>query len=239
MISGILLITIHGIGNRESQVVAQHTIYPYDMCFRVILANHFKEIIYGIFKTFPIFLHEISIRILMLFKSFASFRNGKRWLVKSACIVCSQIHYNSIWFPGGKIIVLLCTGGFVCLTKTQAADFFIIGWDIMTHIIVPTAINAPAALGNNTVIGIKCFRSKSCVILTAAHVHGEPIGIGNGTVSTFTGSNTVTNKLNFVFMFLYRKEFPITLESADEYVTIIVFTHSLQLTEKFHGFRNA
>ena len=47
------------------------------------------------------------------------------------------------------------------------------------------------------------------------------------------------SQLSLIHIFLYRKEFPITLESADEYVTIIVFTHSLQLTEEFHSFRNA
>ena len=41
-----------------------------------------------------------------------------------------------------------------------------------------------------------------------------------------------------VFVLLHRKKFAVTPETADKYMTVIVFTHRLQLAEEFHGFRN-
>ena len=174
----------------------------------------------------------------MLLESFTGFRNSKGRLVKSACIVRSEIHYNSIRFPGSKIIVLLCTDSFINLSQTQTTDFFVAGWDIMTHIIVPSTINSPAALRNQTVIRIKSFCSISRIILAAAHIHGKPVGIGNGTVSTLARGNAVPDEFDFIFKFLHWKKFTITSKASDEYMTVIVLTHGLKFADKFHGFRN-
>ena len=108
----------------------------------------------------------------------------------------------------------------------------------MAYIIIPSAVNTPAALGNQTVIGIERFGCIGCIILTAAHIHRKPVGIGKSTVGTFAGGDAVTDEFNFVFVLLHRKEFTVTPEAADKYMTVIVFTHRLQLTEEFHGFRN-
>ena len=99
MVYGILLITVHGICNQKIQIIAEHAVGPYNVCSGVVLTKHFKEIVYSVFKAFPVFFHEASVRILVLLEGFAGFRNSEGRLIKCTCIVGSEIDHDGIRFP--------------------------------------------------------------------------------------------------------------------------------------------
>ena len=110
----------------------------------------------------------------------------------------------------------------------------------MPRIIVPSAKDTPAALGNQTKFCIESIGNHKSIVAAYTHIHGKPVGILLCTIGSLPGSDAVTNEFQLIFFVRNRKEKAIRTEAPDQYMTGIILRHCLKLSEElhiFHGIR--
>ena len=71
-----------------------------------------------------------------------------------------------------------------------------------------------------------------------AHIHGNPVHIRFSAVGTFSRSNTVSNKFQFIGSVCNGKKIAVTFQAMDQNMAAFIIGHGLQFPEKADVFNS-
>lgn len=129
---------IHGTVDRRHQREAQHSIHPENVRIRItgsqlrqeprnrrLESSQVRFMIASILIQ-PLFI-DPAVRLILPFRG-----------VEGSIIIRTQVDYDHIRLPGGKIIRLMRTKPFILVSSQQAADLLVDVRNIALRIIIPT-----------------------------------------------------------------------------------------------------
>ena len=125
-------------------------------------------------------------------------------LIKSTCIVRSQIHHYDIRLPAGKIKILITTKLLIHITLHQTTYLSVVLWKCTIGIVIPGITYTPAALGKDTVLCIQFLCSQIGIITQRREEHGYPVLLLSCAKGSFSGGNAVTDKFKLTCLIRYR-----------------------------------
>lgn len=118
-------------------------------------------------------------------------RVGKGRLLRSAVVVGSQCDDHIVGLEG-KIIKLARTPVFLRgLTGLRPAELVVDPGQVAVGVVVPAAVNAPAALGNQLILSVQSVGDEAGVVIGRTEAHGHPFHKGLRASAALTAGQAV------------------------------------------------
>ena len=118
-------------------------------------------------------------------------------LQKSAPVVGAQRDHDVIRLEG-KIVGFAGTPiffrRFPCL---RPADLIVEPGKAAMGVVVPAAVNAPAALGNQLILCVQLVGDETGIVVGSVEAHGHPLHEGTRATAAFAAGQAIADKLDF------------------------------------------